>query len=135
MHHEFVEEEKYTTRFNGRLIVRILRLASPHRRWMLTFIPVLVVLSVVFKRHILDEFRNVRRLNSRITGSYGENISGVKVVKSLRREKPNLAEFGSLTGDMYRAGFRAAWLSALFLPAVQLVSACGVGLIVLVGGY
>jgi ATP-binding cassette subfamily B protein len=35
---------------------------------------------------------------------------------------------------MYRAGYRAAWLSALFLPSVQLISAFVVGGIVWYGG-
>jgi len=33
-----------------------------------------------------------------------------------------MREFNHLTSAMYRAGYRAAWLSALFLPAVQMVS-------------
>jgi ATP-binding cassette subfamily B protein len=35
---------------------------------------------------------------------------------------------------MYRAGYRAAWLSALFLPTVQLISALALGSIVWYGG-
>lgn len=35
---------------------------------------------------------------------------------------------------MYRASYRAAWLSALFLPVVQLISAFGLGGIVWYGG-
>ena len=35
---------------------------------------------------------------------------------------------------MYRASYRAAWLSALFLPVVQLISAVAVGAIVWYGG-
>ncbi len=46
----------------------------------------------------------------------------MRVVKALRREEANLDEFKDLTGEMYRAGYRAAWLSALFLPAVQMIA-------------
>ena len=45
-----------------------------------------------------------------------------------------MREFGVLTDHMYRSGYRAAWLSALFLPTVQLISACALGTIVLFGG-
>ena len=68
------------------------------------------------------QFRQVRKINSKITGAYNENITGVRVVKALDREEANLREFAGLTSDMYRASYRAAWLSALFLPAVQLIS-------------
>ncbi len=36
---------------------------------------------------------------------------------------------------MYRASYRAAWLSALFLPTVQVVSAVALGVIVRYGGF
>src|SRR5690606_16394837 len=42
---------------------------------MLT-IPVLVGVAVYFRRLILVQFREVRRINSRITGAYNENIQG-----------------------------------------------------------
>ena len=59
----------------------------------------------------------------------------MRVIKRLRREEENLDEFGNLTSQMYRAAFRAAWLSALFLPTVQLISALGVGSIIWYGGW
>jgi ATP-binding cassette subfamily B protein len=101
---------------------------------VLLIIPILLWVAVTFKQKIIVEFRNVRRINSKITGAYNENITGVRVVKALGREEENLREFGALTGDMYRAGFRAAWLSALFLPAVQIISAVAIGVIIWYGG-
>ncbi len=101
---------------------------------VLTIIPILVVVAAQFQKRILVQYRRVRKLNSKITGSYNENINGVRVVKALCREEENLREFGELTGDMYRASYRAAWLSALFLPVVQLISSMAVTSIVWFGG-
>ena len=98
-------------------------------------IPVIVIVAFQFKKRIIHEYRDVRRINSKITGAYNETITGVRVVKSLAREEDNLAEFSGLTGDMYRAGYRAAWLSALFLPTVQLISAVAVASIILYSGW
>jgi ATP-binding cassette subfamily B protein len=100
-----------------------------------TIIPVLVVIASLFQKKIIVEYRRVRRLNSRITGAYNENITGVRVVKALCREEENLREFSDLTDKMYHAAYRAAWLSALFLPVVQLVSAVGLGAIAWYGGW
>jgi ATP-binding cassette subfamily B protein len=97
-------------------------------------IPVLVVVAAQFKRRIIVQFRLVRKINSKITGAYNENITGVRVVKALGREEQNLEEFGGLSSEMYRASYRAAWLSALFLPTVQLISAVAIGSIVFFGG-
>jgi len=97
-------------------------------------IPVLVVVAALFKKKIIVEYRLVRKINSRITGAYNENIQGVRVVKALCREEENLREFGELSGEMYRASYRAAWLSALFLPLVQLISAVALGSVAWYGG-
>jgi ATP-binding cassette subfamily B protein len=102
---------------------------------MIVVIPVLIAVAAQFKKKILAEYRLVRKINSKITGAYNENITGVRVIKALGREETNLREFGQLTSDMYRAGYRAAWLSALFLPAVQLISAFAVGAIAWYGGW
>lgn len=97
-------------------------------------IPVLMVIAVQFRKRILVEFRASRRANSKITGAHNENIQGVRVVKALGREDENLKEFQLLTGGMYKASYRAAWLSALFLPVVQIISAIALGGIVWYGG-
>jgi ATP-binding cassette subfamily B protein len=101
---------------------------------VLVAIPILLAIAIQFRKRILVEFRKSRKANSKITGGYNENISGVRVVKALGREKENLDEFKVLTNEMYHASYRAAWLSALFLPTVQIVSALALGFIVWYGG-
>jgi ATP-binding cassette subfamily B protein len=101
---------------------------------ILCVIPVLIIVAYQFRKRILTEYREVRRINSRITGAYNENIQGVRVTKSLAREDQDLREFQTLSGSMFLASFRAAWLSALFLPVVQLITAIGVAAVVWYGG-
>jgi ATP-binding cassette subfamily B protein len=102
---------------------------------MMLVIPILVVIAALFKRKILVEFRRARKLNSKLTGVYNENITGVRVVKALTREEQNLTEFDAQATNLYRASYRAAWLSALFLPIVQLVGAVALGAIIWYGGW
>ena len=97
-------------------------------------IPIMMFVATKFQKYILVEFRQSRRANSKITGAYNENIQGVRVVKALGREDENLVEFQQLTTRMYRASYRAAWLSALFLPTVQIIAALALGAIVWYGG-
>lgn len=101
---------------------------------VLVLLPFLLYVAIQFRKRILGEYRNVRKFNSKITGAINENITGVRVVKALGREDENLSEFQLLTGSMYRSSFRAAWLSALFLPIVQMISALAVALVVWYGG-
>jgi len=97
-------------------------------------LPIMIWVATKFQKYILVEFRAARRTNSKITGAYNENFQGVRVVKALGREDANLVEFQGLTTNMYRAAYRAAWLSALFLPTVQIIAAFALGAIVWYGG-
>jgi ATP-binding cassette subfamily B protein len=101
---------------------------------VLVILPILLVIAIEFRKRILKEYRNVRKMNSKIVGSYNENITGVRVVKGLGREDMNIGEFSGLTEKMYQSSFRAAWLSALFLPVVQMIAAIALGAIVWYGG-
>ena len=59
--------------------------------WQLTLIvmlivPVIIVVATIFQRKIIVQYRDVRRINSKLTGSYNETITGVRVIKALDRE-------------------------------------------------
>jgi len=97
-------------------------------------IPIMLFIAVQFRKRILVEYRTARRTNSKITGAFNENFQGVRVVKALLREDENTREFQGLTTQMYNASYRAAWLSALFLPTVQIIAALALGVIVGYGG-
>ncbi|MBI4759862.1 MAG: ABC transporter ATP-binding protein [Chloroflexota bacterium] len=99
-----------------------------------TVIPIMLFIAVQFRKRILVEYRTARRTNSKITGAFNENFQGVRVVKALLREDENTREFQGLTTQMYNASYRAAWLSALFLPTVQIIAALALGVIVGYGG-
>lgn len=99
-----------------------------------TVLPVMLYIAVQFRKKILVEYRVSRRTNSKITGAFNENFQGVRVVKALLREDENTKEFQQLTTKMYNASYRAAWLSALFLPTVQIIAAVALGFIVGYGG-
>lgn len=101
---------------------------------VLIMLPILIVVAIQFRTRILYHYRRSRKMNGKITGAFNESISGVRVIKALSREDSNLEEFSELTDGMYDASFRAAWLSALFLPTVQMISAFGLGIILWRGG-
>lgn len=107
--------------------------------WQLTLIvmvivPIIIVVATYFQHKIITQYREVRRVNSKITGAYNETITGVRVIKALDREEENLNEFGKLTSEMHRAAYRAAWYSALFLPTVQLISTFAIASIITYAG-
>lgn len=88
---------------------------------VLAILPGLIWISWQFRKRILAEYRNVRRLNSRITGTFSESISGIRVIKSFHQERKSTNSFLDLSGSYYRSAWHAAVLNALFLPSIQIL--------------
>ena len=89
--------------------------------FVVAILPALIWIAWQFLTRILHEYRNARRLNSRITGAFNESISGIRVIKSFHQEEKSLNGFMDLTGAYYKSAYHAAVLNALFLPSVQIL--------------
>lgn len=100
----------------------------------LVTVPVLAAISVLFEKKMLLAYRNVRKINSKITGLFNDGIVGAKTTKTLVREELNRDEFGEVTMDMKKTSVRAATISAGYLPMALFVSAIGMVLTLYYGG-
>ncbi len=96
---------------------------------VLCVVPIVIVVSVLFRPRMLRANAGMRHANSRITSSYNENISGAKTSKTLVIEEKNCAEFDEITGDMYRASLRSARLNAIYLPLISFLGSMAVALV------
>lgn len=100
----------------------------------LSVLPFVAIVSMYFQKKILYAQRDVRKINSRITASFNEDIQGAKTTKTLVREAINLEEFSEITFSMKTTAIRATVLSALYLPIVLVLGSIGTGLAVTYGG-
>ncbi len=100
----------------------------------LSVVPFLLFTSLYFQKKILKEYRSVRKINSKITGSFNEGITGAKTTKVLVREEKNLNEFSQLTSSMRGSSIKAAIFSSLFLPIVLTFGSIGTALALWFGG-
>jgi ATP-binding cassette subfamily B protein len=101
---------------------------------VLSVVPLLIGISVYFRKKILAGFRRVRKANSRLTAAYNEGIMGAKTIKTLVREKENLAEFKSITGDYKTNAVKTATISAIYAPSVIFLASIATGLALWKGG-
>ena len=97
-------------------------------------LPVMIFAAFKFRVKIYHHYRLSRKANSKMTASLNENITGVRVVKALRREDRNLGDFKVLSNNMYTSSYRAAFLSAIFLPTIQTISALSLAMVMWRGG-
>jgi ATP-binding cassette subfamily B protein len=92
------------------------------------------VISVWFQKRILKSYREVRKVNSKITGAFSEGITGAKTTKTLVLEEVNFEEFSALTNSMRSQSIRAAVLSAIFMPIVMSLGSIATAAILWYGG-
>jgi len=101
---------------------------------VLVTVPPLVFVSIVFQKHILGNFRKVRKLNSHVTAAFNEGITGAKTIKSLSVEGEMLDEFQKATGEMRNFAVKAATINSLYTPIIMLLGSIAAGLILWQGG-
>ena len=85
----------------------------------LAMIPFQVLVSWEIRKRILRDQRETRKQNSIMTASLNENLTGIRVVKALRRETPNLRDFEKITEAKFHASFSATRWNAILNPFIQ----------------
>lgn len=95
--------------------------------------PIVFLVSVYFRKMILHAYRNVRKINSQITGNYNETILGIKTTKTLVLEEEKNREFSSLALNMKKYSMKAIIRSCLIWPLVLVVSYIGVSITLAAG--
>ena len=102
---------------------------------VLAILPVIGWVSRRFEVRILKSAREVRRTNSRITGSYNEAIMGVLTSKAFVREQENASDFSHLTGNMYQSSVANQTQAAMYVPLIITLGSLATGLALAMGGY
>jgi ATP-binding cassette subfamily B protein len=117
-------------------VIAMLALSFSLGIWPAAMIPAMVAVTLWFQNRILRHNRTVRRTNSLITGSFNEGILGARTSKTLVVEDINISEFGSLTGQMYKAAVRSATCSAVYVPLMLMFGAIATAIVMTRGlGY
>ncbi|HHU53008.1 MAG TPA: ABC transporter ATP-binding protein [Clostridiaceae bacterium] len=97
-------------------------------------VPVIIAITVYFQKKLLTTQREIRRLNSEITGEFNEGIMGARTTKTLLRERENELEFFATAEKMNRHSIDASRMAALFLPTVSILGMIVAALILVLGG-
>ena len=97
-------------------------------------VPVLFIVLIVWQRYARLAFLRVRHAIADVNAGLQENISGVRVVQSLNREQTNMRRFGEANHEHLDANMQAMKYSAALMPAVEVLTALGLALVVFFGG-
>lgn len=97
-------------------------------------VPFAGVIVAVFQRKLLGLNREVRDINSTITGDFNEEISGAKEIKTLVIEKHIEENFKKDTLNMKRKSIKTAYFSALSASLVSFVGSVVIAMVLARGG-
>ena len=106
--------------------------------WSLTLvvlipIPVLLVATRIFQKHIKGAFVDVRNQVARINEFVQEHVTGMHIVQAFNREKVEAEAFADINRAHREANIRSIWAFSVFFPVVEMLSATSVGLLLWLG--
>ncbi|HYV86609.1 MAG TPA: ABC transporter ATP-binding protein [Patescibacteria group bacterium] len=99
-----------------------------------TAMPVLFVLSVMFRGRIRQSYRDVRRRIARINAFLQEAIGGMLLVQLYRREPEDRRDFEAINRDHRDAEVRSVVYESTFSAVVELVGILATAAIIWYGG-
>ncbi|MEM9554522.1 MAG: ABC transporter ATP-binding protein [Acidobacteriota bacterium] len=97
-------------------------------------LPLLFLLTLWFKGRARRSYREVRVKIARINAFLQEHIGGMSVVQLFAAERRALREFDQVNDEHRAANVRAIVYYAIYFPAIELITAIGLALIVWYGG-
>ncbi len=102
---------------------------------VVVIVPLIVVLFSIFQKLLIRANREVRELNSHITGDFNEGITGAKTIKTLVIEDDMGEKFVEDTKKMRSKSVHAARLRGLFAATMNLASSVALAVVLWHGGY
>jgi ATP-binding cassette, subfamily B, multidrug efflux pump len=100
----------------------------------LTMMPVMFWATMKFREKVRDAFRDTRTQVARLNAFLQEHVTGMQVVQIFNREAEELRRFEDINDAHRKAQVRAIFHFALFWPAVEIISAVALGLVIWYGG-
>ncbi len=98
-------------------------------------LPLILIVTRIFRDHVRESYRRVRTAIARINSFTQEHISGISVVQLFNREERAYKDFESVN-RLHMIAFKdTIFAYALYYPAVELLSAVAIALVIWRGGY
>lgn len=97
-------------------------------------LPFLFLLTFWFKARARRSYREVREKLAGINSFLQEHLTGMSIVQLFGQERRALATFEGINDEHRAANVRAIFYYAVYYPCVELITSCGVALVLWYGG-
>jgi len=117
--------------------IAIVLLVLDFRLALVTFaaLPLLIWLTMYFRRIMRDSFRSIRIRLARINAYLNENLSGMAIVQLFTRERASFQQFDDLNTDLLNANRGQIRAMSMFFPAVGFTRAATSAALFVAGGF
>jgi ATP-binding cassette subfamily B protein len=100
----------------------------------LAVVPFLFWFIIVWQKRARQSFIHARQKLSAVNASLQENITGIRIIQSLSREKINSEHFDKVNKENLQANLRAARHSAVMMPVMEALVSLATALTIVFGG-
>ncbi len=98
-------------------------------------LPLILIVTRLFRNSVRESYRRVRAAIARINSFTQEHVSGMRVVQLFNREQRAYTDFESVN-RLHMIAFKdTIFAYALYYPAVELLSAVAIALVIWRGGF
>lgn len=97
-------------------------------------VPIMAVTLWVWQHYARRSFLQARATISAVNATIQENVSGVRVIQSVSRERVNTRSFATVNDDNRSANVEAGRISAIVQPLVAFIAAGAMAIAIFVGG-
>jgi len=97
-------------------------------------LPLLFLVTFLFKIKVRDSYRRVRMAIARINAFLQENITGTVVVQIFSQEQKQFRRFAKINHEYLNANLQSIFYYAIFYPILEFIGAFAIALIAWYGG-
>ncbi len=116
------------------IVVVMLTMNSNLALISLAVVPFLFWFIIIWQKKARQSFIFARQKLSAVNASLQENITGIRLIQSLSREKINSEHFDRVNKENLEANLRAARHSAVMMPVMETLVSIATALIIVFGG-
>src|ERR1051326_6589452 len=100
----------------------------------LSVVPVIGLVTAIFRRKARDSYRRVRIAIAKINAYLQEHVTGMAVVQLYNRERKSFDKFDAINDEHLRANKDSIMAYSWFYPSIEILSSVAIALIIWYGG-
>jgi len=117
------------------VIAAMLELSPGMTAFMLAVMPLVVLVTIQFRRSVQQSYRRIRVAIARINSYLQEHINGIAVLQLFNREARSRAEFDRINLDHMEAYKDAITAYGWFYPVIEFLGMLALALMLAYGGF